>query len=153
MRNGSVSEFVLSQFAEDVTEEGLTFSEVDYGFAQWRRKRTSFTPTFGEFLDLIVKGRADKDGPGIAFSARYRRRLKRILDPEHSRRKTEPAKTLADQYTESRNLLHRMESEKKAGGYTNSIGEWKEWSETCEIMLKGVQSRVLLIESKLRNAS
>jgi hypothetical protein len=152
--SGPVATFVFDQFARDCEEEGLTAAQVDYGMAQWRRKKTSFAPTFGELLDLIRKGQLDTDGPGESFFRNFKGRIQTVVDPKvrpitAGKPPKETAKSLTDQYTESRDLLERMKSEKRAGGYYNGLQQWKDWSEVCEKMLVGVQGRVDSLEKKL----
>lgn len=77
--SGAVGAWALSQFGEDVETEGLSWGELDYGFHQWRRRATSFAPTFGQILGVIQKGKSQAGGPGIVFAKTYQTRIKRVL--------------------------------------------------------------------------
>lgn len=158
LRNGEVSSFLFTQFAEDAQADGLTFAEIDYGFAQWRRKKTSFMPTYGEFLDVIRKGEGERGGPGKATISIYHGRIKRLVDPayrspavKYGRGKANEPESLSlqDQYTQARDLFEKWKAQRGKGGYYTKFDQWVNWSETSENLFNGLAANVERLEAKL----
>lgn len=159
--SGAVAAWALTQFGEDVETEGLSWGELDYGIHQWRRRSTSFAPTFGQLLGVIEKGKSERGGPGRAYARAYQTRIKKALGVEEKTAATsapkEPANILRRRLSPQglraaiarlEGMLAEWEAEKQAGFRIEDDGRKIEWSPMSDILLKSLGRQIATLRER-----
>ena len=71
---------VVSQFADDLLSEELTYAEVDYALGQWRKSDRDFAPHSGNILTILKE--AGYNRPSVSRAEFLTNRLRALIDPE-----------------------------------------------------------------------
>lgn len=149
---GPVSSFILQQFGEDVERDQLSVAQLEEGFAEWRKKNTSYAPTYGQLFTIIQKIPVNRQ-----TGRKYQQTLKAVLKNDPLPAISRPWEKAGYQsefvpdhvrLSESRELLSRMEREKSQGFYFKKNGDQRPWDLICEKMRIGVAGRVEMLEEK-----